>query len=69
MNAKKAKKIRKLARELAQQTMEADPEVAKSPAQLVQEPGNIVNNISTTRGVYQYLKNPVRFSKRFEKDM
>lgn len=66
MNAKKAKQIRRMARMLAEQTERQDPSVYNQEPQVVDKNGAVVNTIASVRGVYQYLKNPKKFSKRYK---
>lgn len=66
MNAKKAKQIRRMARMLAEQTERQDPSVYNQEPQVVDKNGAVVNTIASVRGVYQYLKNPNKFYKRYQ---
>ena len=66
MNAKKAKQVRRMARMLAQQTQQQDPSVYNQEPQVIDKNGAVVNTIASVRGVYQYLKNPKKFSKRYD---
>lgn len=68
MNAKQAKKLRKLARMMAEETASTNPDIAANSAQVLDDNGTVMNNIHTVRGVYQYLKAPTKFTKRFLKD-
>jgi hypothetical protein len=64
MNAKKAKKLRKLARQLMVSHVDNYPDAVNDPSQFETQDGTVMNTVATVRGTYQYLKNPRQFVKR-----
>lgn len=65
MNAKKLKRLRKLARQIVQSEIERNGPTNQS-AQVMTHTGVVLNTAGTVRGMYQYLKNPQTFLKRFD---
>jgi hypothetical protein len=65
MNAKKLKKLRKLARQIVQTEVERNGPTDLS-AQVMTRNGTVLNTAGTVRGMYQYLKDPQNFLKRFD---
>lgn len=70
MNAKKAKALRRAARNIVKMNMdEVNPEMSIGE-ELVQVRGNdgsVLNTLTGVRGVVQYMKNPNRFLQRGRK--
>lgn len=70
MNAKKAKALRRAARNIVKMNMdEVNPEMSIGE-ELVQVRGNdgsVLNTLTGVRGVVQYMKNPNRFLMRGRK--
>lgn len=66
MNAKKAKELRRLARIMAEKAANNTPDEVSNDPQVLDKHGSVVNTIASVRGVYQYLKNPRQFHKRYE---
>lgn len=65
MNAKKLKQLRKLARKIVESEIERNGPTNVSP-QVMTHTGTVLNTASTVRGMYQYLKDPQNFLKRFD---
>lgn len=62
MNAKKAKKLRQMARKIAKTQFGTEvPETA----QVKTTDGVIINTSASVRGIYQYLQNTEQFMKRY----